>query len=791
MKEAINLPYEAICGECLEFKKIKTNKNNKPICQSCYRKNYRPKYLCNFCNDIKVIVKIIEDNKKSCHSCYDKYFRPKRKCFFCGRINIIKKIADGKDICASCYNSSYKPIRICSICGNEAHIHMVKADRHICKSCYSKQFRPVKKCDECGIESAVAININDQSFCDKCYDRYYYQKKICNSCGKLGRIEKTINDYLICSSCYNKFYRPFQECYICKETSYVHKIHNSKYICSSCYNDNYRPKQTCRYCGNLDHVYKKINDYPVCQSCARQIEYKCKKCDTITKDYFPSECFCRNCYYLDKIALLIDNCKVIFKNECSYILLLEYSKFIIKTQKSFCAYFHLIDHIDIFLFIDHMNINLSNIKKSLTVLISEFNILRLSNLENFLLSINIISPITERELYVVDRNNLKINLSSSFKEVFERYCIYLETLTQNYKSKGWENKLVYRTLRSYIKIVYLFLFEISNKIESFHEVSNYHVDAFLCKNLNCYAPQLKKFFDWVNNEYKLFNKLKCPRTISPKNNISVYSHDELDEIISGLSNEQVSFRDKVTCFLALFYGIRSFEIAKLKLDDFKKQNNIFILNIRDISIEIHAFLGNLFTEYIENERKNNKYFLDSNPWMFIGRKYNSNLSEGGISSILRKHQINSQKSFSTFIATSLLDNNILPATLVQGLGMSINTIIRYYNDLSYNAVDEISDIDFIKEQNTHSDIIHSKVYYTYILLCNDGSYYTGHTSDLDKRLKEHENGTGSKYTKTRYPVTLVYYEKFTDKISAMKREKQIKKLTVYEKGNLIKKSRMN
>ena len=47
--------------------------------------------------------------------------------------------------------------------------------------------------------------------------------------------------------------------------------------------------------------------------------------------------------------------------------------------------------------------------------------------------------------------------------------------------------------------------------------------------------------------------------------------------------------------------------------------------------------------------------------------------------------------------------------------------------------------------------------YTYIVQCSDGTYYTGWTNDLKKRIKSHNAGTGAKYTRPRLPVTLVYY----------------------------------
>ena len=77
--------------------------------------------------------------------------------------------------------------------------------------------------------------------------------------------------------------------------------------------------------------------------------------------------------------------------------------------------------------------------------------------------------------------------------------------------------------------------------------------------------------------------------------------------------------------------------------------------------------------------------------------------------------------------------------------------------------------------------------YVYILRCNDDSLYTGWTNNLEKRIKAHSNGKGSKYTKARLPVELVYFEEYEDKIEAMRREYAIKQLKRKEKLMLIKK----
>jgi len=76
----------------------------------------------------------------------------------------------------------------------------------------------------------------------------------------------------------------------------------------------------------------------------------------------------------------------------------------------------------------------------------------------------------------------------------------------------------------------------------------------------------------------------------------------------------------------------------------------------------------------------------------------------------------------------------------------------------------------------------------YILKCSDGSYYTGSTNDLLRRLEEHNSRNGANYTKERLPVRLVYYEEFERIEEAFYREKQIQKWSKSKKEALINKN---
>lgn len=75
--------------------------------------------------------------------------------------------------------------------------------------------------------------------------------------------------------------------------------------------------------------------------------------------------------------------------------------------------------------------------------------------------------------------------------------------------------------------------------------------------------------------------------------------------------------------------------------------------------------------------------------------------------------------------------------------------------------------------------------YTYILKCSDGTLYTGWTNHLERRIEVHNSKKGAKYTRSRTPVCLEYYETFLTKEEAMSREWEIKQLSRKEKMELI------
>jgi putative endonuclease len=76
-------------------------------------------------------------------------------------------------------------------------------------------------------------------------------------------------------------------------------------------------------------------------------------------------------------------------------------------------------------------------------------------------------------------------------------------------------------------------------------------------------------------------------------------------------------------------------------------------------------------------------------------------------------------------------------------------------------------------------------YYVYVILCTDGSFYAGYTKNINTRMRLHASGKGARYTRMHKPQKVAYLELFGSRAEAMRREKELKKMTHQQKLNLI------
>jgi len=91
----------------------------------------------------------------------------------------------------------------------------------------------------------------------------------------------------------------------------------------------------------------------------------------------------------------------------------------------------------------------------------------------------------------------------------------------------------------------------------------------------------------------------------------------------------------------------------------------------------------------------------------------------------------------------------------------------------------------VKEEQPAPNVTAGAIWCLYILGCCDGSFYTGVTTDIDRRLREHQEGKASRYTRIRRPVVLVYQEECGTRSQSLARECAVKSLSRRRKEELI------
>lgn len=134
-------------------------------------------------------------------------------------------------------------------------------------------------------------------------------------------------------------------------------------------------------------------------------------------------------------------------------------------------------------------------------------------------------------------------------------------------------------------------------------------------------------------------------------------------------------------------------------------------------------------------------------------------------------------------------NDFLLSSLVEKKSDGYDTPENAFQRLEH----QLADAPFLKEKSAEQQEVISKkqpaIWYVYLLLCGDGSLYTGITTDLTRRCEQHNAGTGARYTRSRLPVRMVYHEIQATHSLALKRELAIKALSRTEKEALIKSMR--
>lgn len=817
---------QKVCSICGNIDIIKVSNNGNPICAHCYNKQFRPKVQCSICGKENTVSKKI-GSYSICPACYKIYYQPKAVCSECGKLDIIEKYVDGKPICRICFNKCHRPKGICQMCNNYDYVSKGKTGELICASCYYKYYRPKDYCSICGGYGIIHKKVGTQNICSKCYQKSYQPQKICSVCGTLAPIAKVSDDLIICRSCYNKAYKPKRICSLCGRSSFIAKIIDNQDICKKCYNKFYIPRRVCDICGSLSRIakiengsnicikcYKEnyaklrtcsncgaeslivstLSGKDLCNKCYKSIEAVCSKCGNTAEQYYHLEKLCSHCWYETKVQAFVLEMEKLFKNTFIYNLFVDYANTLLCFRKPLTVYKSLMRCLDLFRTMDEDNIQPFTINSDyLAKFNDKFSLPTVNKIRNFLIKQGLIKRDHDEESFRNYYNTYRKNLDNSFLEVFDAYSNFLIKIRKGMDLKGWKSKFTYYTCTKYLYTCYNFLDFVSIHANSVYEVNDMLVDAYIAEHTWAIG-ELRKFLNWYNRNVKQFRKLSIPQK-KKHYTLNAYNEEEIKKIYSSISESYVSYREKMIALLLLVYIIRPKEILGLKLSDYKTEGNVTKLFVRSRWVSIDKSIARIIDNYIENERTSQLSFGSSEEWLLPGGLYDLPLSIQQIERILRKHGIKSGKAYATIISNLYLNEEVTPALLIQGLGINLTTAIKYYNLLNIESTYELE--QFTTENLTHitaidlDKYIQNKKFCVYILLCRDGSYYVGYTSNIHKRVEDHQNKRGCTYTQSRTPLQLVYTEEYDTKADALRREKSIKRLDREEKEKLITKNKIN
>lgn len=784
------------CSECGVISHVAKRIDSKPVCSNCYKKFYSSTSICNVCGEIKRVEKRINGNP-ICSSCYNKNYRETKKCFICGALRYVHKINDGQPICNTCYKKTFRPKHICSIC-NKSKIATVstKDGKFYCQQCYLNSYVRKRKCFICGCDSIIVYKENNKDICNTCYTKYYRPRAKCSICGNIAIISKITESEKICNECYYQ-YRPKRDCYICGKHDHTHKIVEidglNKFICQTCYKKHYQPKYPCGICGKNKNVAAIIDGIKLCDSCYRGKERTCVNCGSIGKFAHSIE-ICDNCWFKRKIEILKVNSSSLFSNLYAYEVLCKYVDIINEFKTSRTAYYNFSKALPIFLDLENY-IKESNVISTelFYSLFAEFHLLSLKQIANFLVSEGFLEDLPDEILIKKHIIKESRKLTSTFNTIYHEYSYYLIQIHNSYIAKGWSDKFSVQTVINYSHLIVQFLDFSQKECNTINELNDNIIEKFLCNTSPYYLNALRHFIKWANKNVKFFKKLTLLHPPKRIHDINPYNEREYIDIMENLNTSNATPKEKLISLLLLLYGIRPHEIIKLRMSNYTKLNNDSYIYIRNTWIKIHPYLSQMFDEYI-NFSQSNKSFSECNNFLFLGSLYNKPMHLATIYKLLKKYNISTNRAFSSVITKNIIEFDNMPYCIIKGLGLSINTVMAYYRIFNIsnsfeieNSAEAYKDLSLFTNNN---NTIYVK-YYVYILRCSDGSYYTGYTSDIQKRFNQHQSGHGCSYTKTRTPVELVYTEESPDKPSALKRENQIKKLDTYKKEQLIQKSRID
>jgi hypothetical protein len=603
------------------------------------------------------------------------------------------------------------PRTICDICGRSMpRASCIVDDKGYCGTCAKRELRKVA-CQKCGRNVRVKPGMTTV-MCHTCK----IKERFCSGCGKpLPAASLVQGDKAYCFNCSRKLPDP-KPCARCgKVTIYLAKsaprgIH--EYVCHSCLSKE--SQGTCPICGKF-RVLKRTDENGrfICKRCYDSPHFICPQCKKPGQRHSASQCFA--CYYREHNGRKIGEwLQGVPKGWVKDVARKWYEE-LMRDLEQKGAFLPMVRVLPTMQFFDTLHTSFETPEKmTLLALTEEFGLGWTGRYRiglSVLIELGFLPP-KDDQAYVDIKNYCKqVKMVTSvsdrwFYQLLSEYHTYMQGIRERYQQSGWSSDEKYQqsTIKGYVCAALHFLLSCEMKVERATDLRDEHFERFVIAYPG-YRATISNFIFFLNYKRKVFKPISLdaddsgePKRAKKKasktgSGAKALSGEAYQDLIAKLYQSPPSkARQAVVLLFALHYAQQVGKIVEMRLDAITQdEDGTFYVKFADTPIEIDEHTAKVLAMYMHQRHVLEKTFKVANPYLFPGFAIGSHLESDSTQTWFRDHGVTVGQLYATALVRLFQGGVSQPKVLMDGLGITAPTAMKYYGLANVRIVDELLD----------------------------------------------------------------------------------------------------
>ena len=580
-------------------------------------------------------------------------------------------------------------MKLCAHCGGEMRkAHAYHRQDPFCASCYAKEFKSVPCAGGCG-GNTKTWHGETPGYCRSCRNN----DRRCVRCGEhVARSHLRLPEGVACKRCRNVLAPP-KPCSNCGKLS----RHTARYrplgfdepVCETCRN---KAIINCAGCGkHRVQAGADANGRPLCKRCASGETFVCPVCEKQGKRY--SARWCHECYWADLADRRCRRLQAILTRPWVKQLVARFVQFlrqrgtedrkIVLMLKRHASFFALLDR--------EFPRPVQLTTKALVTHIGRDGIRLHQMAVGLFLVDGYLSALPESEVNELGEEKVRqwllSRVTSEWKlALLRKHEQYLAERGERFRSRGWTGEQVRFTPRTRtlcLRAAVRLLETLPGEVSAASAIQQQHLDAFITAKPG-HRNALHSFVMFLNNGRQRFGKLKITRSDSalvPVHNF--LSPDESTALLqSWLKAEDREAKYALAGLLMLLYARTAKQAVNLRLESFLKgPDGLWRTRFAATWLTLDARVGAALERHLALRART----AADSPYLFPGRRPGAHLSAFMVCKYLASRSVGAEKLFATCIANAYRSGVRHPKTLVNALGISAVTAVRYWQQLDSRA----------------------------------------------------------------------------------------------------------